>query len=54
MSNEELNEYGVVVRVTQYYTVNAESPEDAEEAVRNYSGRLIESEIEEVVEVFSV
>lgn len=54
MSDEELKEYGVIVRVTQYYTVSAESSEDAEEAVRNYGGRLIESDIEEVVEVFPV
>lgn len=52
--SEELKEYGVVVRVSQYYSVQAESEEDAKEAVRNYCGILIESDIEEIVEVFPV
>ena len=47
--SEELKEYGVVVRVSQYYSVQAESEEEAKEAVRNYCGRLIESDIEEIV-----
>ena len=52
--SEELKEYGVVVRVSQNYSVQAESEEEAKEAVRNYCGRLIESDIEEIVEVFPV
>ena len=51
---EELKQYGVTVRVIQYYTVMATSPEEAKEDIRNEQGRLVESDIEEIVEVFSV
>lgn len=54
MEEEELKEYGVTVRVIQYYTVMATSPEEAKEDIRNYQGRLIETDIEEIVEVFPV
>ena len=50
----ELKQYGVTVRVTQYYQVTAESEEDAKEAIRSYDGSLIESELEEIVEVFPI
>lgn len=54
MEDEELKEYGVTVRVIQYYQVTAVDEEDAKESIRCYDGRLVETEIEEFVEVFPI
>ena len=54
MEEDELKEYGVTTRVIQYYTVMATSAEEAKEAIRNYEGNLIETDLEEFVEVFPV
>lgn len=35
--SEELKEYGVVVRVSQYYSVQAESEEEALESYHGYN-----------------